>query len=278
MANPYVPHPAVIKEIKTETRDTKTFRLEFLDENVKKAYQFKPGQFNMVGVFGVGEAPFSITSNPDEKEYFEHTIRAVGNVTNTIHKLKEGDILWVRGPYGRPWPIEEAKGKNILIVAGGLGLAPLRPVIYYIANHRDEFGYVEVLYGARTPLDMLYRSEMDEWRKIKDFTLRLTVDMVPEGVEWEHRVGVVTVLFEEMDSRPENTVVMVCGPEIMMHFVVKGLVERGFAKNQIYLSMERRMHCGIGKCGHCQIGSKFVCRDGPVFTFEEVEPLPDKIV
>ncbi len=276
--NIYRPSLAVIEKINQETRDTRTFTLRFLDDDIREKYKFSPGQFNMVSIFGVGEAPFSITSDPEAEGIFEHTIRMVGSVTNAIFKLREGDIVGVRGPFGKGWPLDEAKGKDLLIVAGGIGIAPLRPVIYYTIKHRDEFNKVEVLYGARTPGDLLYVDEYDRWTQAKNFRLLLTVDAVPKGVKWDHRVGVVTKLFEDMETKPDNSIVFICGPEIMMKFAVKGLLERGFNKRQIYLSMERRMKCGVGKCGHCQIGSKYVCKDGPVFSYDEVEPLPDKIV
>ena len=276
--NPFIPKPAVIKAIKQQTHDTKTYTLAFVNEEDMKRFSFKPGQFNIVSVFGVGEAPFSITSDCEEREFFEHTIRRVGTLTGFLDGLKVGDIVGVRGPYGRGWPLEDAKGTDILIVAGGIGLAPLRPVIKHIARHRGDYGSLEILYGARTPGDMLFTDEFDEWRKISDTTLRLTVDAVPKGVEWPHRVGVVTTLFDELSTKPQNAIAFVCGPEIMMRFVVRGLLERGFSKNSIYLSLERRMRCGLGMCGRCQIGPKYVCRDGPVFTYEEIVPLPDKIL
>lgn len=278
MQNPYLGDEAVIREIKRETYDTKTFTLEFKDEERQRSFSFSPGQFNIVGKFGIGEAPFSITSDPSKKEAFAHTIRNVGNVTGAFDKLGEGDCVYVRGPYGKGWPLEKAKKKNILIVAGGIGLPPLRPFITYARNHRDQFGNIEILYGARTPSDLIYTDEFDEFRKISDTRFLLTVDAVPKGEKWDYKVGVVTTLFEDMKLTPKKTIVFTCGPEIMMHFVIKGLLDMGFKDNQIYLSMERRMKCGIGKCGHCQIGPKFVCRDGPVFPYPEIKGLPDKIV
>jgi NAD(P)H-flavin reductase len=278
MENPYLGAEVGIKRINRETYDTKTFIMAFKSKKRQRAFSFSPGQFNVIGRFGIGEAPFSITSNPENKENFEHTIRKVGNVTGILDGVQEGDIVYLRGPYGKGWPIEEVKGKNVLLVAGGIGLPPLRPFILYVKHHRAEFGKLEILYGARTPSDLIYRDRFDEFRKIKDTRLLLTVDALPEGERWDYKVGVVTILFEDMNSTPENTIVFTCGPEIMMKFVVKGLLERGFKPNQIYLSMERRMKCGIGKCGHCQLGPKFVCKDGPVFLYAEIKDLPDKIV
>ncbi|MGB9859271.1 MAG: FAD/NAD(P)-binding protein [Moorellaceae bacterium] len=276
MFNPFKPERAVIKEITPETHDTTTYTFSFLDEAVRREFRFRPGQFNMLTIFGIGEAPISICSNPGNTDTFQHTIRHVGNVTNALAKMKPGDTVGVRGPYGTGWPLEVLPARNLLIVAGGIGLAPLRPVIHEVCNRRKDFGQVEILYGARTPADLLYRSEFDLWRHM-DVRVRLTVDCDPEG-NWTESVGVVTELFPEMSSRPEDTVVFTCGPEIMMAFVVKGLLARGFRPEQIYVSLERRMNCGVRKCGKCQIGPKFVCRDGPVFAYAELLSLPEEVL
>lgn len=278
MENPYLGNEAIIKGIKKQTRDTKTFTLAFKDGGRQRSFSFTPGQFNVVGIFGVGEAPFSISSDPSKKESFDHTIRIVGSVTGVLDRMVEGDSVYVRGPYGKGWPVDKAKNKNILVIAGGIGLPPLRPFIMYVRNYRDQFGDIEILYGARTPSDLIFTDEFEEFRRIKDTKFLLTVDGVPKGEKWDHKVGVVTKLFEDMASTPNKTIVFTCGPEIMMRFVVRGLLGMGFRDNQIYVSMERRMKCGIGKCGHCQIGPKFVCRDGPVFSYPEIKGLPDKIV
>ena len=275
--NPYKPHTVEIKDIRQETADTKTYRLSFCDAAVQGSYTFEPGQFNMVTVFGIGEAPVSLSSNSVDKESFEHTIRNVGNVTNALAKLSVGDTFHVRGPYGTGWPMDFMKGKNVLIIAGGIGLAPLRPVIYSIADRRQDFETLEILYGARAPEDGLFRSEYDRWRTLPRTVLRLTVDEVPQGVDWNYNVGVVTELFSDMVSRPENTVVITCGPEIMMKYAVRDLLELGFSPDQIFLSLERRMNCGISKCGFCQIGPKFVCQDGPVFSYQQLLCLTEKV-
>lgn len=277
MFNPFKPERAVIKEIIRETHDTTTYTFNFVDEEVRREFHFRPGQFNMLTIFGIGEAPISISSNPANTETFQHTIRHVGNVTNALSKMKPGDVVGVRGPYGTGWPLDVLPIKNLLIVGGGIGLAPLRPVIHEICNRRKDFGQVEILYGARTPADLLYKAEYDLWRHM-DINLRLTVDSVPEGSKWQEHVGVVTELFQYMSSRPEDTVVFTCGPEIMMSFVVKGLLARGFRPEQIYVSLERRMNCGVKKCGKCQIGPKFVCRDGPVFAYAELLSLPEEVL
>jgi len=273
--NPYIPFPAVIKRIKSETHDTKTFTLSFMDETLRHNYSFAPGQFNMVSLFGIGEAPISISSDPSDSSTFQHTVRSVGNVTDALAKKKEGDIVWVRGPYGNGWPVDLLKGKNVLVVSGGIGLAPLRPVITAIVKNRHLYGDVEVLYGARNPDERLFTDEFSDWAKKIQF--RQTVDSA-KGYEWPHTVGVVTVLFDIMTSKPDNAIVLTCGPEIMMKFVVKGLIARGFSPEQIYVSLERRMNCGVGKCGNCQIGSKFVCKDGPVFAYAELQTLVENVL
>lgn len=273
----YAPQPVEIKEIKRETEDTRTFHLSFRNPGTRSAFKFSPGQFMMLSVLGVGEAAFSLCSDPEDED-IATTIRRVGRVTNAIFALEEGDVLGARGPYGVGWPMDEAKGKSVLLVVGGIGLPPVRPVITQVAAHREDYGDLEILYGARTPGDQVFTYEYESWRKIPDCQLLLTVDTVPEGVEWQHTVGVVTTLFDNMKTGGSNSLVMTCGPEIMMRFVVRGLMARGFTTDRIYVSMERRMKCGVGKCGHCQMGGTFVCKDGPVFSYRSIEGLPDKIM
>lgn len=277
MYNPFKPEQAEIIGMKQETFDTTTYTLRFINQEVRENFSFQPGQFNMVTIFGIGEAPISISSDPEAKEYFQHTIRHVGNVTNTLAKLEKGDKVGVRGAYGTGWPMDLLRGKNVLIVAGGIGLAPLRPVISQLADYREEYRRVEILYGARVPKEMLFTCEYASWQS-RNLELLLTVDTVPQGEQWEHRVGVVTTLFSEMQSLPQDTVVLTCGPEIMMKFVVQGLLARGYSPHQIYVSLERRMNCGVKKCGKCQIGPKFVCKDGPVFAYAELQVLPENIL
>jgi len=275
MWNPLKPRDAVIEAIKRETYDTLIYTLVLKDGG---EFSFKPGQFSMVGLPGMGEAPISISSEPSRRESFDHTIRAVGNVTRALANLEEGDEVMIRGPYGTGWPMEEAKGKDILIVAGGIGLAPLRPFIFHIFENRADFGYLEILYGARTPDDMLYTQEFPQWRKQERVKLLLTVDRVPEGEAWEYGLGVVTELFDFVEISPASGIALTCGPEIMMRFVARGLLQRGFSPGRVYLSMERRMKCGIAHCGHCQIGPKYVCQDGPVFTYRALRGLPDTLL
>ncbi len=291
MRNPLKPQDAVIVAIQRETYDVLTYTLVLKDGG---EFSFKPGQFNMVGLPGMGEAPISISSEPSRlalspstelrtspvevRESFDHTIRAVGNVTKALANLKEGDEVMIRGPYGSGWPMEEARGKDILIVAGGIGLAPLRPFIFHIFENRADFGYLEILYGARTPDDMLYTREFPEWRKQEEVRLLLTVDRLPEGKAWEYEIGLVTEFFDFVEISPVNGIALTCGPEIMMRFVTMGLLQRGFSPGRVYLSMERRMKCGIAHCGHCQIGPKYVCQDGPVFTYRALRGLPDTLL
>ncbi|MEM3726928.1 MAG: FAD/NAD(P)-binding protein [Candidatus Bathyarchaeia archaeon] len=274
MQDPYELNECVIKKIRFETKDTNTYTLAFPNDLIIPEEEFKPGRFILLSIFGFGEAAFSLSSLI-QNGTFETTIRKVGNFTQKLHSCKEGDKLYMRGPYGEGWPIDKAEGKDILLVAGGIGLAPLRPVILHIAKNRSKYGRLEILYGARTPNDMIFTSEFETWRKIPNSILRLTVDAVPRGVKWSYKVGVVPILFDDMETTPDNAIVMTCGPEIMMRFVVKGLTAKGFSEDQIYVSLERRMKCGIAQCGHCQIGKKYVCKDGPVFTYSEIKGLPD---
>ena len=275
MKDPYLPEKAVIERIRRETVDTKTYTVRLLDERKRGEFPVKPGQFIMVSLFGIGEAPFSLSSSPNSDGSFNATVRAVGNVTSALDRFEEGAIIGVRGPYGQGWPVESARGRDVLIIAGGIGLPPLRPVVTKIAEERRHYGRLEILYGARTPDQMIFPYEYEDWRKIKDTRLELTVDSVPPGTVWQYNVGVVTTLFNEMKTSAENSLVMTCGPEIMMRFVVRGLLAKGFAPDQIYVSLERRMKCGIAQCGHCQIGPKYVCRDGPVFRLSDIQGLPD---
>jgi len=276
MLNHYRPQNAIIKSVKKQTYDVKTYTLTF--EKKRKNFSFRPGQYIMLSLFSIGEAPFSLCSNPVDTGTLAITVRNVGNVTKTLDGLSEGDVVGVRGPYGTSWPLEEARNKNILIVAGGIGIAPLRALIMYVAKNRHDYGDIEILYGARKPDDLVFTDEFNHWAEMENTHLLLTVDAVPEGSTWSHNVGVVTTLFEKMHATSDNTVVMTCGPEIMMRFVVKGLMHRGFMDDQIFVSLERRMECGIGVCGHCQLGTKFVCKEGAVFRFSEVKGLPDNML
>ncbi|MCL4512354.1 MAG: FAD/NAD(P)-binding protein [Bacteroidetes bacterium] len=267
-----VPALATIRRAIWETDDTFTLLIDPPADG--NAFAFKPGQFNMVYAFGVGESAISISSDPAKPNMLAHTIHRVGTVTSTLSKLKRGDMIGLRGPFGAGWPVEEAVGKDVCITAGGIGLAPLRPVIYSLVRQREKFGRIIILYGARSPLDLLYRVELEQWSKLPNTEVIVTVDRGDSS--WKGHIGVVTNLFSyiKMDSR--STLVMVCGPEVMMKYTVEELQRRGLSQEQIYISMERNMKCGIGLCGHCQFGPKFICKDGPVFRLPEVHHLLDK--
>ena len=274
MKNEYIPFPAVIEDVRRETFDTKTFRVRFQSEELAGSFRYKQGQFMEVSVLGQGEAPISITSSPSRKAFLEFTIRAAGKVTKSIHNLGKGDRLYLRGPYGTSFPFEEIKGKNIYFVSGGIGLAPLRSLINMVFDNRKDFKHIKLLYGAKTPDELCFKDELEAWKKMPDTEVWLTVDKPCDG--WGRRLGVVTKLWKDTRVHPENAVAIVCGPSIMMKFVVMELKNSGFPDKSIIMTLERYMKCGIGKCGHCNIGEKFVCVDGPVFNYEQVKQLPHK--
>jgi NAD(P)H-flavin reductase len=227
----------------------------------------------MLYLFGVGEVPISISGDPADRENLVHTIRAVGTVTRPMRQLKRGDILGVRGPFGSPWPVEEAKGNDVEIVAGGLGLAPLRPVRYYLLAHRERYGRIVLLYGARTPQDLLYQRSLDQWRGRSRIEVAYTVDAA--ATDWRGYVGVVTTLVPRARIDPAKATAMICGPEVMMRYVILELQKCGVATENIFISMERNMKCAIGFCGHCQFGPTFICKDGPVFRYDRIRPFFD---
>jgi NAD(P)H-flavin reductase len=278
MSNPLAPRIAVINKITGETRDTKTFTFEFVDAGSKQ-FSFKAGQFVMISIFGYGEAAISIASDANATSGLELTVREVGDVTSALLRLQEGSRVGIRGPYGNGWPLEKAEGKNGLIVSGGCGCGTLRPIILAQKNDPERFRFLEVLHGARTPQDIIYRNDYeDKWTKTPNTRILLSADTVPKGEKWRHTEGVVTTLFEKMKTGPDESFAFVCGPEIMIKFAALGLLRLGFQEDQIYCSMERQMRCGLGICGHCQLGSKYVCKDGPVFSYAELKHLPDHIV
>jgi NAD(P)H-flavin reductase len=268
-ANHMLPSPFVIRRVRRETEDTFTVELE--PQGEQKIFQFAPGQFNMIYMFGVGEIPISISGDPANTTMLVHTTRAVGTVTKAMDKLRRGDVLGIRGPYGTPWPIDKAVGQDIVFVAGGIGLAPLRPALYYVVSHRERFGKVVLLYGTRSPADILFREELENWRARFDLDVYVTVDRAMSG--WKGNVGVVTTMILKAPFDPRNTVAFVCGPEVMMRFTAAEMVKRGVDPHSIYVSMERNMKCGIGLCGHCQFGPVFVCKDGPVFPYAQIKEM-----
>jgi NAD(P)H-flavin reductase len=268
-SKPMMPYWAEITDIEPEAPGIATYWLRFLEPALRKGYTFQPGQFNMLYLPGYGESAISISSDPDNREVIGHTIRYTGNVTQNISRLKVGDVLGVRGPFGTYWPLEQAKGSDLIISTGGIGLPPLRPLLYYITHHREEYGRVVLLYGARTPKDLQFTNEYDAWEKA-GIEAMITVDRGDE--DWNGQVGVVPILFYRMRMDPKKTFVLTCGPEIMIRFVVFEALARRVPSDRIFVSLERNMKCGLGQCGHCQIGPYFVCKDGPVFSFAELEP------
>jgi NAD(P)H-flavin reductase len=266
--NPMLAHAYAVKRMQRETYDT--FTLELKSKSNIQTKPFAPGQFNMLYAFGVGEVPISISGDPAKREVLIHTTRAVGAVTNAILKLRRGDIVGVRGPFGTSWPMEEGKGCDVVIVAGGIGMAPLRPSLYRLLSERQDYGKVFLLYGARTPADLLYQREMEQWQAHPDLEVDITVDRALRS--WRGNVGVVTTLIPKANFDPTSAIAMVCGPEIMMRFTIAELQRRGLRDESIYVSMERNMKCGFGFCGHCQLGPFFVCKDGPVFRYDRIKP------
>ncbi len=267
--SPWLAHPATIGAIKPETPGVATFALEFVEEEVGRRFHFHPGQFNMLYVPGVGESAISISSDPGKPGQLGHTLRAAGNVTQNLVRKKPGDQIGVRGPFGSCWPLEEIRGQDVVIACGGIGLAPLRPAIYHIMRCRADYGRVFLLYGARTPNDLLYAQEYDDWRKA-DIEVEATVDI--GDPDWRGHIGVVPVLFYRLRLKPQQTRVLTCGPEVMIHFVVFEALARRVRAEHIYVSMERNMSCAVRLCGRCQVGPLFVCKDGPVFTYQQLQP------
>lgn len=257
-----------IADIRQDCPQVFTYRLTFSSKEEARQYRFLPGQFNMLYVPGVGESAISIASDPGPTVNILHTIRSVGNVTRSIEKLEVGDDLLLRGPFGTAWPLEASQGKDILFAAGGLGLAPLRSAILYCLQHPEQFGQIHVLYGARNPGDILYPNELLSWSQ-RGANVSTTVDFGNE--RWRGAIGVVPSLMSTLKLDPTNTVVMTCGPEIMMRFVVFECLSKQIPADNIFVSLERSMNCAIGHCGHCQLGPVFVCKDGPVFSYAQTE-------
>ena len=268
-----IPKIGVITDIRRDTPDVKTFRVVGTDG--KKLFEHMPGQCAMVSVPGAGESMFSITSSPTNEDYMEFSIKKCGHATGILHSLEVGQQITVRGPYGRSFPVEgEFKGKDLLFIAGGIGLAPLRSVINYVRHYRKNYGKVVVVYGARSKDDLVDIDEIrSEWEKEPDFQVYLTIDRPQEG--WDGHVGFVPAYVKELGLDSSMTAVL-CGPPIMIKFTLAGLLELGFDKSRVYTTLELRMKCGIGKCGRCNVGDKFVCKDGPVFRFDELDELPDE--
>jgi len=265
---PMLPRPCTVQRVRQETYDTFTLELAPAGGG---AFHFAPGQFNMLYAFGVGEAAISISGDPGRPEKLVHTIRAVGATTKALGHLRRGDTVGVRGPFGSAWPVAKAAGQDLVIIAGGIGLAPLRPVVYQVLRNRQKYGNVVLLYGARTPSDLLYTKEVEQWRGRFDLDVQVTVDR--SSASWHGTVGVVTNFIPRARFDPSETVAMICGPEIMMRFAIQEIEELEMKTDSIYVSMERNMKCAVGFCGHCQFGPAFICKDGPVFSYNSIKTL-----
>ena len=271
MNDVFLPEIARVVDVWDETPDTKTFTLRFRVLKVGDDFHFLAGQFLELSVFGYGEAPFCIASSPTRPKTLETTVRRTGQLTDALHRLGDGDEVGIRGPFGNGFDVQTARGKDLLFVAGGIGLPPLRSLIWNVLDERDHFGNVTILYGARTPHDLVYKDELEEWGKRSDVKLLVTVDVAEPN--WTGNVGVVPILFQKVTLHPESTLAYVCGPPIMIRFVVRDLLTRGFKEEAVISTLERMMQCGIGKCNHCAIGHRYVCRDGPVFNYREIAGL-----
>lgn len=267
--NPLRPLNAILKDIKKETADVNTYTLQVGDDYPKILV---PGQFNMIGYPGIGEAPISFSAARRDGE-IGHTVRGVGMATRFIQTMTKGAEVQIRGPYGRGWPMERIRNKNIVLIAGGIGLAPIRPVIEHILSNRTEFGTISVLYGARNEQNLLFTDEYPEWQKA--VMLYVTVDEFVKPPDRNYAVGLITSLLDKVNLTEDNAIALVCGPEMMMRFICRGLRLRNMPASNIYVSLERRMKCGIAQCGHCQHVGLFVCKDGPVFSYDQVAGLMD---
>lgn len=273
---PLKPQVATITQIIQETPDTKTFHLVLDDPENHRDFMFKPGQIAQLSVMGLGEATFSISSSPTRRETLQFSIKEMGRMTQALHDLSTGVKVGLRGPYGNFFPYEEAQGKDLLFIGGGIGLAPLRSLINYVFDHREKYGTIRILYGARSPEDLCFKEEIfHDWPKQRDTEVYLTVDRASKEDNWEGNVGLVPMYLEEIAPSPEGCLSFTCGPPIMIKFVLQSMKKLSFTPEQIITTLELKMKCGIGKCGRCNIGSKYVCLDGPVFSLKELQDLPE---
>ncbi len=272
--NIYLPYLATVSEVIDETPDVRTLRLVFQDEQVRDRFTFRAGQFCEYSAFGAGESTFCIASSPTRTGAIECCFRAVGRVTEALRRLEPGDTMGVRGPYGNSFPIEQFYGKNLVFVAGGIALPPLRTLIWNCLDWRDKFGDITIVYGARTEADLVYKRELEEWQQRSDVRLVKTVDPGGNGPAWDGKVGFVPTILEEAAPSAGNTIALVCGPPVMIKFTLPVLEKLGFGDEAIYTTLENRMKCGLGKCGRCNVGNVYVCKDGPVFTAGQVKQMP----
>ncbi len=266
-----LPHEAEVVAREQESSNIFSLRLRLADDAVRKTFRYAPGQFNMLYLYGVGEIPVSIVNDAQQGEELIHTVRSLGRVTRGLAQLKVGDRVGVRGPYGRGWPMQAAQGKDVLVITGGLGCAPVVAVIYHVLRHRGDYGHLTIIQGVRHSDDLIWREQYDRWRAEPDTTVLLAADQAGPG--WSWHVGLVTELFRDMEIDLQGTMAMLCGPEMMMRASAEQLCARGLPETALYLSMERNMQCAVAQCGHCQFGSRFVCRDGPVFVYPDIKPL-----
>ncbi|HPD61075.1 MAG TPA: FAD/NAD(P)-binding protein [Thermodesulfobacteriota bacterium] len=273
--NPYLPELATVIKIIDETPNIKSFQVILNDPEKMKNFTFEPGQVGQLSLFGVGESTFVINSPPTRLEYLQFSVMKAGEVTSAIHELAEGDQVGVRAPLGNWFPYEQMKGKKILFIGGGIGLAPLRTLILFMIDNRADYGDITIIYGARTPNDLCYKEELKEWEARSDLNSILTVDAEFPG--WDKRVGLVPNVLKEVAPSPENTVAITCGPPIMIKFTLQALSELKFKDEQIITTLEKRMKCGIGICGRCNIGTMYVCKDGPVFSLTQLKELPAEL-
>jgi NAD(P)H-flavin reductase len=272
MENIYLPYLAKIIDIKQETPDIKTFKLGFLDKAIEESFNYRPGQFVEFSVFGEGESPFCVSNSPTRKSLgIECSVKKMGKVTQGLHELELGDTVGIRGPYGNGFALEELKKKNILFVAGGIGLAPLRSLINYCLDKREDFKTITIVNGARTSKDLVYKDEYASWEKVKDTKLHLTVDCNEDN--WTCMVGVVPRILEQLKPICQNSVAIVCGPPIMIKYTIPVLLKLGFHPEAIITTLEMKMKCGLGKCGRCNIGHRYICKDGPVFNYAQLKAL-----
>lgn len=265
--DPYIPQPVIVRTIEPESPGVATICVEFQDPRVGDGFRHLPGQFNMVGRVGVGEVPISISGAAHEGPGLRHTIRFVGRVTDTLRDVRPGSVLTLRGPFGSHWPVEEAKGRDVVLVAGGLGLAPLRPAVKALLADRERFGRLTLIYGARQPADILFPSEHTTWQA-QGMDVLVTVDRA--DADWRGLVGVAPALLRTVAFESATTLIMTCGPEVMMRYTIRAALARGLSGRDVYLSLERNMQCAVGLCGHCQLGPLFLCTNGPVFAFDSI--------
>lgn len=273
VTNPMLPYIGKLVEVRDQADEIKFFRVELQDGGSEAFAGSRPGQFAFVSAFGLGEAPFGIANTPERGPFVDFAINRLGSVTTGLHELGEGDLVGMRGPMGNAFPMHEFIGKNLVVLGGGIGGAPLRPVIQHVLDHRSDYGTLTILWAARHPNLLVFTDEYNEWRAGANTSLHLTVDTPDE--KWDHNVGLITDLIKKVNPKPENAVSITCGPPIMIYYVTKMLAEMGFSPENNYVTLEARMHCGLGKCGRCNLGEKLICVDGPVFNMAEVLDLKE---